>query len=300
MDKHKADAREARGISWVDELLQDIKYGVRTLAKNPGYAVLAILTLGLGIGANTAIFSVINGVLLKPLPYEHGDRLVLVRQSRAAVGAEHAGRRHRRVLRLPRAGRGVRRPGRVPPDELRPAEPRRAGPRQHRRRLGQLLRPARHQAGHRPHLRRLRRCAGRRGGAGAQPHLLADQVRRRSQHHRPGVRDERSAAPRDRRAAERAALPAGERRLHAGAGVPVPRRRGADDPPQPPRLRRAERVRPGEGRAHPRGGRRRHRARSTSDSRPTTPASTAPTAPASRPPPSTCARRSPRARATCC
>ena len=80
MDKHKADAREARGISWVDELLQDIKYGVRTLAKNPGYAVLAILTLGLGIGANTAIFSVINGVLLKPLPYEHGDRLVLVRQ----------------------------------------------------------------------------------------------------------------------------------------------------------------------------------------------------------------------------
>ncbi len=91
MDKHKADAREARGISWVDELLQDIKYGVRTLAKNPGYAVLAILTLGLGIGANTAIFSVINGVLLKPLPYEHGDRLVLVRQSAPLSGQNTLG-----------------------------------------------------------------------------------------------------------------------------------------------------------------------------------------------------------------
>jgi len=91
MDKHKADAREARGISWVDELLQDIKYGVRTLAKNPGYAVLAILTLGLGIGANTAIFSVINGVLLKPLPYEHGDRLVVVRQSAPLSGQSTLG-----------------------------------------------------------------------------------------------------------------------------------------------------------------------------------------------------------------
>ena len=91
MDKHKADAREARGISWVDEFFQDIKYGVRTLGKNPGYAVLAILTLGLGIGANTAIFSVINGVLLKPLPYEHGDRLVLVRQSAPLSGQNTLG-----------------------------------------------------------------------------------------------------------------------------------------------------------------------------------------------------------------
>ncbi len=60
--------------------MADLKYGVRTLLKNPGFAALAVLTLGLGIGANTAIFSVINGVLLKPLPYENGDRLVLIRQ----------------------------------------------------------------------------------------------------------------------------------------------------------------------------------------------------------------------------
>jgi putative ABC transport system permease protein len=91
MDKHKADTREARGISWFDELLQDVRYGLRGLIKNPGYAALAILTLGLGIGANTAIFSVINGVLLKPLPYEHGDRLVVVRQSAPLSGQNQVG-----------------------------------------------------------------------------------------------------------------------------------------------------------------------------------------------------------------
>jgi putative ABC transport system permease protein len=78
MDEHRHDARQLRGISWFEELVTDLRYGGRTLLKNPGFAALAVLTLGLGIGANTAIFSVINGVLLKPLPYENGDRLVLI------------------------------------------------------------------------------------------------------------------------------------------------------------------------------------------------------------------------------
>ena len=56
----------------------DIRDAVRTLAKNPGFALVSILTLALGIGANTAIFSVVNGVLLRPLPYADAEHIVRV------------------------------------------------------------------------------------------------------------------------------------------------------------------------------------------------------------------------------
>ena len=75
----------------IDQLLNDVRFGVRTLLKNRGFALLAILTLGLGIGANTAIFSVIYGVLLKPLPYAGSERLVLVRQSAPLIGRADVG-----------------------------------------------------------------------------------------------------------------------------------------------------------------------------------------------------------------
>ncbi|HUF28761.1 MAG TPA: ABC transporter permease [Gemmatimonadaceae bacterium] len=70
-------------------LVRDLRYALRTLARAPGFALAVVLTLGLGIGANTAVFSVVRGVLLRPLPHADGDRLVYLRQSAEQAGQEN-------------------------------------------------------------------------------------------------------------------------------------------------------------------------------------------------------------------
>jgi hypothetical protein len=82
----KEECRDARGTRWVEDLLQDMRYALRTLRRMPGFTVVAMLVLAVGIGATTLMFTVINSVLLKPLSYPEPERLVTLHGATDKLG----------------------------------------------------------------------------------------------------------------------------------------------------------------------------------------------------------------------
>jgi hypothetical protein len=85
------ECRDSWGVRFLDNLRQDAGYGLRGIRRNPGFASIVVLTLALGIGANTAIFSVVQGVLLRPLPFAEPDRLVQLNQAARGAGQPFLG-----------------------------------------------------------------------------------------------------------------------------------------------------------------------------------------------------------------
>src|ERR671923_287052 len=81
VEQVKESYRDRRSLAVVDSTLRDLRYALRMLSRSPGFTAVAVLTLALGIGANTAIFSMFEGVVLAPLPYRDAERIVTVWQS---------------------------------------------------------------------------------------------------------------------------------------------------------------------------------------------------------------------------
>jgi putative ABC transport system permease protein len=86
VEQTKERHRDARSVAWLEDLRRDVAYALRTLRRTPGFTIAAILTLAVGIGGTTAVFSVFNAVLLRPLPFPAADRLVLVFEENARSG----------------------------------------------------------------------------------------------------------------------------------------------------------------------------------------------------------------------
>src|SRR5438477_7744094 len=87
----KEECREAIAGNFIDTLIQDVRYSLRMIRKSPGFTAVVVLTIALGVGATTAIFSVVDATLLEPLPYPHPEQLVSLRNDLPGVGAQDVG-----------------------------------------------------------------------------------------------------------------------------------------------------------------------------------------------------------------
>jgi len=88
VEQIKEECRDMRQVNWIEDFLQDVRYGLRMLAKNPGFTAVAVVTLALGIGANTAVFSLLDTILLRPLPYRNPAQLVVVSETLPQMGGD--------------------------------------------------------------------------------------------------------------------------------------------------------------------------------------------------------------------
>ena len=136
IDQVKEECRDARGVRFVETLFQDLRYALRTLRKSPGFTAVALFTLALGIGANTAIFSVVYGVLLRPLPFRDPSRLIVLNETTPKVG--YVSVSYPNFLDWRAQSRAFSGDGRRDPGEFQSCGRRSAGEHRRRSRLAEL------------------------------------------------------------------------------------------------------------------------------------------------------------------
>ena len=112
----KESCREQRGMIWLEDLAQDVRFGARMLRKNPGFTAIVLLTLALGIGAVSSVFSLVRGVLLTPSPYSKPEQIVLINSVRKD-GAPYEAQENSKT-RLSYAGLGSSKLATTPPVPL--------------------------------------------------------------------------------------------------------------------------------------------------------------------------------------